>query len=71
MELQERAAVKLSPVTHLPLNTTMNTDFLNLATLALLPAAMLTFTSCSTTEGNDAEARVNTDRGAAITVEKP
>ena len=44
----------------------MKTNLLQLATLALLPAAMLTITSCSTTSGTEEIAALETADGMAI-----
>ena len=44
----------------------MKTNLLKLATLALVPAAMFTFTSCSTTGGDETVAALETADGAAI-----
>jgi hypothetical protein len=44
----------------------MKPTTLKLATLALLPAAMLTFTSCSTTSGDEEVAVFETSDGVAI-----
>lgn len=44
----------------------MKTNLLKLATLTLLPAAMLTFTSCSTTSGTEEITVLETADGVAI-----
>jgi len=44
----------------------MKTNLIKLASLALLPAALLTFTSCSTTGGDETVTAVETPRGAII-----
>jgi len=44
----------------------MKTNLLKLASLALLPAALLTFTSCSTTGGDETVAVAETANGAVI-----
>ena len=44
----------------------MKTNLLKLATLALLPAALLTFTSCSTSRGTEEVTALETADGVAI-----
>jgi len=44
----------------------MKTNLLKLAALALVPAALLTFTSCSTTGGDEAVVELETADGVAI-----
>ena len=47
-------------------NTLMKIKLLKLAALAFVPAAMLTFTSCSTTGGEETTVAMETADGAAI-----
>jgi len=61
--------VRLTPSTNTLVNQwnkPLKTNPLKLATLALLPAVLLTFTSCSTTGGDEEVVALETADGAAI-----